>query len=146
MDGWIVAHHRHVALRRKVSITVQDESYAARHSSCEIASGGSQDESDSSGHVLAPVITDTFHNGCGSGIADAETFSGYTTDEYRAGSGAIKTRVASDDVLLRPEDGCFGRINSHVTSGESFGYVVVGITFERDTASGDEEGAETLAG
>ena len=92
------------------------------------------------------MITDALYDGYGAGIPDAETLGSYATDEHRAGSGAVQARVTGNDVFFRPEDGCFRRIDGDMTSRQSLGHVVVGITFERYIASGDEESTETLTG
>ena len=103
-----------------------------------------KNDDDSTRHVLASVVANTFHNGYGTGITDAEALGCNTTQEDAARSGSIKASITDDDVLLCAEWTFLWWVDNHFASRQTFGYVIVRLTFKGYVDATGEKSAKTL--
>ena len=81
---------------RKIVCPVIDICNATGHPCCKITAGSAKDDGDASGHVFAPVITNTFNNNIGARIADTEPFAS-TAIEISFATSCAKTRNIADN-------------------------------------------------
>ena len=95
--------HVEVAERVEQLMLVEDVGDAAAHSGGEVSAGASDDDHRAAGHVLAGMIADAFDDGHGAAVADGESLADQAVDKHFAGRGAVKERVAGDDVFFRIE-------------------------------------------
>src|SRR5690606_3716215 len=119
---------------------------AAGHAGREVASGASQDDGASAGHVLAAVVADALDDGQGSGVAHAEPFADDAAEEQFAGGGAVGDDVAGDDVVLGGEAGAVGGADGDAAAGQALADVVVGVADEAQGDAAGQERAEGLSG
>ncbi len=100
-----------VAVFLKITFLVIDEGHTTTHTSREVTSGFTQHDYHTAGHVLAAVVTDTFHYGFYTRIADAEALAGHTTDVGIARSSAVESYVADDHIIFRHKLGLLMRVH-----------------------------------
>src|SRR5690606_33836304 len=111
----------------------------------EVLAGGSEDDHEATGHVLAAVIADTFDDRDRAGIAHAEAFARASSCEQVAAGGAVEHGVA-DDGLVLPDERLGGvRTDDDLTAVHALANVVIGLAIQRETDAVDQERAERLA-
>ena len=98
---------------------------AASHAGAEIQAERAEDEDDAAGHIFAAVLADAFDNREGAAIANGEALASAACDEELAGSGAVKNRVARENVTAARGGGAGG--NRDGATGETFSDVVIGF-------------------
>src|SRR5580704_1542490 len=84
----------------------------ARHSRAKINSNPSQHRDDTSGHVLATVVANTFHNSRRPGVAYCKPLPGPTRCEQLASGSAIQGNIAQNHVLAAVP-GCLSASTNH---------------------------------
>jgi hypothetical protein len=81
------------------------------------------------------VVTDTLHDCCRTGVADAETLGSNTAKVAGTASGAVQADITNENVFLGTIYSVSRWIYYQATTRETFSHVVVGITlkFKSDT-------------
>ena len=92
------------------------------------------------------MIADAFDDGDGAGIAHREAFAGDAPEIALAGNGAVKHRIADDDVFIGLKQAFLWRINDQAAAGQPLADVVVGVAFELERDPTGQPGAEALPG
>jgi len=119
-------------LFRKVKVLVEDVSDSAAHASGEIPSARSQHEHHSFGHVLAAMITDAFHHGGCSGVANRKSFSGDSVEKGFSTGCAIERNVSNQNVFFGCESGSPRWIHHQASTGQTLADIVISLAFERE--------------
>ena len=81
--------HLQVASLSKITGVIGDVCNTAAHARCKISAGVTQNDNPSACHVFATVVADTFNNGNGTAVTNAEPLTGNTSDERFAGRRAV---------------------------------------------------------
>ena len=129
----VYLHHIHVAEVVEGVVWIIDISHAATHACCEVPARLSEDNDTPAGHVFATMVACSFDDSNGSTVSHCKTFSHTTVDIKFAARSAIKTSVASDDVILGDKATVYSgvrRQDADASSAQSFAEVVVGLAFE----------------
>ena len=100
-------HHTWITSFLECLVLVQNVGDAATHSSSEVPSGRANDDDASAGHVLATMVTNCFHNGMGSTIANCKAFAGNTANKKFTTRCSIECDVPNDNVVLGSECALF---------------------------------------
>src|SRR5690606_5617913 len=124
---------------------VKHISDTATHSRCKVSSGFAENNHTATGHVLAGVITNTFHDRPHARVSHTESLAGLTADEGLAGGSAVEGDVPDNDVILRFERGFAIRIDDQLPSGKTLAEVVVGFAFQLKAQTRCDECAKALA-
>src|SRR5256885_9707066 len=93
---------------REVAVLIEDISGSSGHARREVAADRTQDDHDSTGHVLAAVVAGTLDDRDRPAIADREPFAGSARREQSASGSSVEHSVAHDDILAGHETGIFG--------------------------------------
>ncbi len=96
--------HLLVDLALKVLVQVQHIRDTARHTSCEVPASVAKTDDATASHVLAAMVTHTFDDSRGTGVAYCETLCSHTTEEAEAARSTVQADIADNDVLLSLED------------------------------------------
>src|SRR5205814_3871230 len=100
--------HLQVASLSKITSVIDDVCDSAAHDCCKISAGVTENDNPSACHVFATVVANTFDNGNGTAVANAESLTRNTPDERFAGRRAVERDVTDDDVFFGFEF-CCGR-------------------------------------
>ena len=139
-------HHVHIAEVIERMVGVPYIGYTSTHTCGEVAACLSEYHDATTGHVLAAMVACTFDDGNGTAVADGKALAYPTADVDLTARGAIKQRVAGDDVLRSVEFRVAWWIKAEASARETLAHVVVGLTFERERDALHEEGTERLTG
>src|SRR5690606_36607684 len=120
--------------------------HAAGHPGAEVASGGSQNHGDTTGHVLQGVVADSFDDRARAGVSHQEAFPYDPGDEHRTRSRAVADDVSSDHILVRGIGRAARWTNDDIASGQTLSHVVIRVAFESEYDSCGQERAERLSG
>lgn len=102
VDGFEFNHFE-VDLVAEVLGRIEDVGDTSRHSSGEVATGTSENDNSSSGHVLTTVISASLDDSGRSRVSNSESFGGDTSEEGLSTSRAVQANVSDDDVLRKSE-------------------------------------------
>src|SRR5205085_12685052 len=132
-DGLAVARGR---------VEVEDVRDAAAHAGREVASGGTEHDYATAGHVLAAVVADALDDSGRAGVADGEPLAREAADERPARRRPVQHGVADDDVLLGPEGGILRGADRDDPARETLADIVVRVADERQLEPGCEPRSE----
>src|SRR5581483_11453612 len=118
---------------------------AAGHTGREVATGGTEDDHTTAGHVLTAVVADTLGDDAGAGVAYAAPFADPTADEDLTAGRAVRQRVAGDDVLLGPERRGAVRTYDQTAARQALADVVVGVALDAQRHALRHERTERVA-
>ena len=127
-------------------VFVPNVCHASAHAGGEVSPGFAQHDHASAGHVFAAVVSHTFHDGDGSGVAYGEPFAGPAVDIDLAARGTVEQRVARNCVLFRIEVGAYGRSHGNQSAAQPFAQVVVRLAFQFEADAVGQKRPEALSG
>ena len=127
-------------------VEVEHVGHATAHAGREVAAGRAEHDDAAAGHVLAAVVTDALDDRGRAGVADAEALAGLAAQEDLPGGGAVRDRVAGDDLLGGLERRRPVRAYDEPAAREPLADVVVGVALEPQRDPVRQERAERLAG
>ena len=141
IDGSFIA-----AVIAKFARFIKHISESARHARGEVASGFTQDDDQTIGHVFAAMVAQAFDDSGCTGIAHGKPLACHPIEECLAAGGPVEDYVANQNVLRSHKRRCFRGVNEDTAAGKTLTDVIVGVTFEfkRDTTG--EKSTKALAG
>src|SRR5215210_3332490 len=132
-----------VDLAGELALRIIDERGAVGHARAEVGAGRAENDNQAAGHVLATVVANALDNRRGAAVADTEALSSATGREQSAPGRAVEDRIAGDR-LWRVEWSRRRGPDGNLAAGHSFADVVIGLAFEIEAHTVNDERAETL--
>uniref|UniRef100_A0A914Z101 Uncharacterized protein n=1 Tax=Panagrolaimus superbus TaxID=310955 RepID=A0A914Z101_9BILA len=103
----------------EIAVHVQYVGQAAGEAGAEVQADLAQHQYHAIGHVLAAVVTGTFHHRQRAGVAHGETLTRAASGKQLATGGAVQAGVADDGGAARLEAGATRRAHHQAATGHA---------------------------
>src|ERR1700722_9014480 len=133
-------------MRGEGSIFVEDLGQPTRHARAKVLTGGTQHDYQTARHVLAAMVSNTFHHRQGPGVAHGKALARAPGSKKRAAGCTIKRDISENDVQLAFACSTALPAQDQLSSAQAFADKIVGHAFQNQLHPGHGKCSKGLPG